>query len=194
MATFVQPTPPVDSGQALPRKKWTRDEVNQLLRSGIFEDQRFELIDGELIDKMGQGPRHAHSIHRLMVLLAQAFGIERILVQAPIEAGSRDQKWSQPEPDVAVHSVPGEFRTRHPNGNELSIAIEVADTSLRQDLHRKRDMYAHAGVPEYWVLDIEARRLFVFCNLQGDAYTDSLTLTETDTMPHLNAPVSTLLD
>jgi Uma2 family endonuclease len=51
----------------LPHKKFTRDEVNRLLETDIFAGQRFELIDGELIDKMGQGPRHANAIQLLMV-------------------------------------------------------------------------------------------------------------------------------
>ena len=191
MAVIAQP--PVSIDPTLPRKKWTRDEVTRLLETGIFDGQRFELIDGELIDKMGQGPRHANAVRLLMVLLTKLFGIERMLVQAPIEAGPRDQKWSQPEPDVAVLASAGNFPKRHPNGDELSLAVEVADTSLRQDANRKRDMYAHAGIPEYWVLDLDARRLLVFRNLQGDAYTEALTLGETEIAPHLNVPVSQFL-
>ncbi|MEO5924382.1 MAG: Uma2 family endonuclease [Bryobacteraceae bacterium] len=191
MATLVQP--PVTSEPTLPRKKWTREEVNHMLRLGMLEGQRIELIDGELIDKMGQGPRHSNAIRRLMALLIRVFGIERVSVQAPIEAGPRDQKWSQPEPDLAVLNYPWQFAPRHPGGNELSLAIEVADTSLRQDSFRKRDMYAHAGVPEYWVLDIDSRRLFVFRQLNNDAYTEALTLAETDAVPHLNVPVAELL-
>jgi Uma2 family endonuclease len=192
MATLVQP--PVTSEPTLPRKKWTREEINRLLETDIFAGQRFELIDGELIDKMGQGPRHAQAIQQLMELLAAAFGVSRVRGQLPIEAGPKDQKWSQPEPDLAVLSAPGKFKTRHPNGSELSLAVEVADTSIRQDFYRKRDMYAHAGVPEYWVLDVDTRRLFVFRDLQNDAYTEALTLSETDALPHLNASVSALLD
>jgi Uma2 family endonuclease len=191
MATLVQP--PVTGEPSLPRKKWTREEVNRLLETDIFAGQRFELIDGELIDKMGQGPRHASAIQQLMVLLAAAFGLKNIRIQLPIEAGPKDQKWSQPEPDLAVQAAPGRFPTRHPNGNEISLAVEVADSSLRQDSFRKRDLYAHAGVPEYWVLDVDSRRLFVFRRLNNDAYTEALTLAETDAVPHLSVPVSELL-
>src|SRR5262245_34241147 len=105
---------------ALPHKKFTRDEVNRMLETDIFAGQRFDLIDGELIDKMGQGPRHANGVRLVMMLLARAFGIERIIVQAPIEAGPRDREWSQPEPDVAVLASQGRFPSRHPEGTELS--------------------------------------------------------------------------
>lgn len=184
MATLLKP---------LPQGKITREEVNRLLESGYFDGQRYELIDGELLDKMGQGPRHANAIQTLMVLLVEVFGVRRVLVQAPIEAGPRDQKWSQPEPDAAVIVAPRRPADRHPNGNELSLAVEVADSSLRRDSVRKRDIYAHAGVPEYWVLDIDGRQLLVFRNLQNDAYTESLTLSETDLLPHIGKPVAELL-
>jgi Uma2 family endonuclease len=191
MATLAQPPFGVDL--SLRRKKWTREEVNHLLESGVFDGQRFELIDGELIDKRGQGPRHASAIRRLQTQVVKTFGVERMLVQAPIEAGPRDRKWSQPEPDVAVLTTAQEFASRHPDGNELSLAIEVADSSLRQDANRKRDMYAHAGIPEYWVLDLEGRKLLVFRGLQGDNYVEALALQESDLAPHLNVPVTQLL-
>ena len=67
-----------------------------------------------------------------------------------------------PEPDLAVLA---EFKTdyarRHPRGDELLLAVEVADTTVRYDATMKRDLYARAGVPEYWVLDIGGRRLIV---------------------------------
>ena len=178
---------------ALPHKKFTRDEVNRMLETDIFAGQRFELIDGELIDKMGQSPRHAWTIHRLMVLLADAFGIERVLVQMPIEAGPGDNEWNQPEPDIALLAAEDRSDLRHPDGHELTLAVEVADTTILHDANRKRDLYATAGVPEYWVLDIDARRLLVFRKLEGELYTESLTLSETDTAPHINRPVAELL-
>lgn len=196
MATLAQPplSPPAGVDLSLRRKKWTRDEINGLIQSGYFDGQRFELIDGELIDKMGQGPRHAGAIEVLLVLLAEKFGLRRIRVQMPLEAGLKDRKWSQPEPDLAVRAERSERSfTRHPDGNELVLAIEVADSSLRQDTLRKRDMYAHAGVPEYWVLDLDSRRLFVFRGLQGDVYTEPLTLDESSQVPHLNVSVAELL-
>lgn len=194
MAAITRPLPLADTGTPLPRKKFTREEVNRLLEEGFFVGQRFELIDGDLIDKMGQDPPHARAIRRLMVLLASAFGIERVMVQLPIEAGPRDSKWSQPEPDLAVLANEGvNLSARHPDGHELALAVEVADSSVRHDANRKRDMYANAGVPEYWVLNINARRLLVFRNLQNGAYAESLVLSEADIVPHIQKPVSELL-
>lgn len=140
-----------------------------MLDAGLFAGQRFELIDGDLIDKMGQNPPHASAIRILLTWLTKIFGAERILVQLPTEAGTADQERSLPEPDLAVLAeVKGDYRRRHPRGDELLLAIEVADTTARYDATTKRDLYARAAVPEYWVLDINARRLIVHRNpLQG---------------------------
>jgi hypothetical protein len=86
----------------LPRKRFTRQEVEQLLDSGFFEGQRCELIDGVLFDKMGQSPAHAAAIRRLMKTLSEIFGTDLVQSQLPIEAGGVDRDRSIPEPDVAV--------------------------------------------------------------------------------------------
>jgi len=159
-ASILQP--PVSSDPPLPRKRFTRSEVDQMLDSGIFAGQRFELIDGELIDKMGQKPPHASTIQRCMELLATIFGLARVRGQLPMEGGPVDRERSVPEPDLAVLAeAKPDFSRRHPNGWELTLLIEVSDTTLRHDATRKRDLYARAGVPEYWVLDLNGRRLIV---------------------------------
>ena len=191
MATVLNP--PVISPPALRHKKFTRAEMDRILETGILAGQRLELIDGELIDKMSQGPRHAGTIQILADLLVAVFGQGRDRTQLPIEAGGRDREWSQPEPDVAVLREPGNFQLRHPEGYELLFAMEVSDTSVRHDSGRKRDIYANAGVPEYWVLDLEGRKLQVFRNLQAGTYTESLTLGEADQIPHINIAVAELL-
>jgi len=161
MAVSILQTPAAVD-QPLPRKRFTRSEVARMAEIGLFDGQRFELIDGDLIDKMGQKPPHANAIRRCMRQLLQIFGADSVLIQLPIEAGAADREWNQPEPDLAVLSdAEGEFSQRHPNGSELALAIEIADTSLYQDMARKRELYARAGVPEYWVLDLNGRRLIV---------------------------------
>lgn len=194
MAARTEPLLLTDTGLPLPRKKFTREEVNRLLDDGFFVGERFELIDGDLIDKMGQKPPHANAIRKLTTLLMHTFGIERVLIQAPMEAGPRDRKWSQPEPHLAVLTDASiDLSACHPEGHELILAVEVADTSVLHDTNRKREIYANAGVPEYWVLDLNARRLLVFRNLQDGAYAESLALAETEIVPHIQKPVSELL-
>jgi Uma2 family endonuclease len=158
--------PPASGGQPLPRKRFTRLEVERMLDAGLFSGQRFELIDGDLIDKMGQNPPHASAIRLCMALLMKIFGVDLVEVQLPIEAGAADCERNVPEPDLAVLAeMKRDFTHRHPNGRELALVVEVADTTLRHDALTKRDLYARAGVREYWVLDLNTRRLIVHCGL-----------------------------
>lgn len=131
-----------------PRKRFTREEFEQILETRAFSDQRFELIDGDMIGKMGQSPPHANSIRRLVGLLVAILGLERVQIQLPIEVAKRDRKRHVPEPDLAVlkENSP-DFKTRHPQGNELLLIVEVAETSVSRDTTTKRDLYARAGVP-----------------------------------------------
>jgi Uma2 family endonuclease len=154
---------------SLPRKRFTRSEVNEMLNTGIFAGQRFELIDGDLIDKMGQNPSHANGVRRCKALLERIFPSELVDVQMPIEAGPADREYSEPEPDVAVLAEKKpDFDHRHPNGREIALLVQVADTTLRHDAIRKRDLYARAAVPEYWVLDLNGRRLIVHRELSAE--------------------------
>jgi Uma2 family endonuclease len=159
-ATAILPPPSADN---ITRKRFTRDEVERMLDAGLFDGQRYELIGGDLIDKMGQKPPHAFSISILLAWLSEVFGSGCVRAQLPIEAGTKDRKWNLPEPDLAVlaQTTNADYRGRHPRGDELQLAIEVADTTLRHDLTTKRSLYARAGVPEYWVLDIQGRRLLI---------------------------------
>jgi len=78
-----------------------------------------------------------------------------------MEASGPDRDRSIPEPDAAVvRELTSEFENRHPRGNELIVVIEVSDSSIAIDLVRKAEIYATAGVPEYWVVDLK-RRLVV---------------------------------
>lgn len=162
---------PQASAEALPRKRFTRDEVDRLIDKGFFIGQRCELIDGDLIEKMGQSPTHAFTIQLLLKEFSGRFDIRRILVQLPIQAAAEDREWSVPEPDLAVlKESTVEFHHRHPRGDELLLAIEVSDTSAAFDLSRKAALYARAGVPEYWVLDLVRRMLVVHRDSDGTQY------------------------
>ena len=138
---------------------------------GLFEGKRYELINGDLIDKMGQNPPHASAVRKVQRALLRIFGDDRVLVQQPIEAAAEDSAWSTPEPDLAVLKAAGdeEFEQRHPRGDELVLVVEVSDTSARHGSTTKRDLYARAGIPEYWVVDVSRRLLRVHRDLSSAA-------------------------
>jgi len=182
------------SAVLLPRTQFTRAEFLRMLDTGAFDGKRLELLDGELIDKMGQKPTHASTIRRVTKLLAEIFGIDRVLVQAPVDVAISDRDRNFPEPDLAVvREAKPDYDDRHPDGDELILAGEVSDTSLRTDAKAKRDLYARAGVPEYWVLDIVSRRLIVHRDPAEGLYRTILSLGEDDTVSVHAAPEARVL-
>jgi Uma2 family endonuclease len=189
-AAILPASPDTDS---LRRKRFKRNEVDRMLELGIFDGQRCELIDGDLIDKMGQNPSHAQAIRELFVWLIGLFNPGQLQMRFPIEVKAGDSDWSLPEPDLAVLEESGsEYGKRHPRGDELLLVVEVADTSLRQDLTTKRDLYARASVPEYWVLDLQSRRLIVHRQPAQGEYQHTAILTEGDSAFCASRPSQTI--
>jgi Uma2 family endonuclease len=143
-----------------PRKKFTTDEVMRMVEAGILgEDDRLELIEGELLVVSPQDPIHAGTVQRLNRKLMRAYGEGyQIRPQLPILAS----RMSMPEPDLAV--VRGDERSfdrRHPGGADIVLVVEVTWTTAKRD-RRKAEIYARAGMPVYWRLDLEHRRLEVY--------------------------------
>ena len=179
MLAAIAPPPPL-AEEPLRRKRFTRDEVNRMLDDGYFDGQRFELIDGELIDKMGQNPPHRSTVTRVHSWLSEQFP-RRVLMQAPMDVVGPDGVWSVPEPDVIVLAEDkAEYDCRHPRADETVLLVEVSDTSLSQDLVKKRKLFARAGAPEYWVFDIQGKRLIVHRTPVDGDYTEVREFTAVD--------------
>jgi Uma2 family endonuclease len=148
-----------------PIRPLTADEVLRMVEAGILgADRRVELLHGVLTEVSPQKPQHVEAIVRLTRWLDAA--IPRFLVRAQFPLTVPDRT-SLPEPDVAVVE-PGDYRDAHPEGALL--VIEVALSSLAVDMKVKPELYAAAGVPDYWVVDIAAKRVRVFREPGGDGY------------------------
>jgi Uma2 family endonuclease len=187
MASVLVPAEALQDAAApvvLPRRKrFTRSEVARLSEAGVFEGQRYELIEGDLIDKMGQNPPHAVAVRRVNTWLLRTFGLSSVLCQLPIEVASEDQERNEPEPDLAVIADPGiESIARHPRGDELLLLVEVSDTTSRFDRIVKSALYARASVREYWVLDLPARALHVHRHPSPGGYRQVIRLSEDETV------------
>ncbi|MBI5854312.1 MAG: Uma2 family endonuclease [Nitrospirae bacterium] len=146
------------AAQAVQIRRLTREEFDRLVASGFFHpEERLELIEGELIQMTPQGSAHASAIRLIEEALRTSFGTGHdVRVQMPL-ALLRD---SEPEPDVAV--VVGSARTyRDAHPNAAVLVVEVADATLEYDRGRKADLYARAGIPELWILNLSDRRLEV---------------------------------
>lgn len=150
----------------LPVRPLSIADVDAMVRAGILdEDDRVELLEGALVEISPQSEAHAYAVRRLnalAVVAVEGTGLE-VLGQAPLLVESRI---SRPEPDLAI--APVTPRDRHPSGALL--VVEVSVSSRRIDLGLKAAIYAAAGVPEYWVLDVEARTLMVHREPQADRY------------------------
>ena len=168
------------------RKLWTREEAARLTE--LFPDQRYELIEGELIDKMGQKPPHAYVITVLTKLLGAAFS-GRIRIQLSINLPDPDGLHSEPEPDLVVlHKEDQEFFSRHPGPADIALLIEVADTTFATDRSVKYRLYARAGITEYWIIDIPRQRAVVCRRPEGDEYNSVTIISATEEISPLAAP------
>jgi Uma2 family endonuclease len=128
-------------------------------------EERLELVDGAIIEMSPQGPLHAALVRLLGKILTAASEQAEVFTDRPVNLGER----SQPSPDVCV--VRGEVRdylSRHPRPEDLLLVVEVADSSLAFDLGTKATVYAQAGVPLYWVLDVQGRTLRVHKGARAD--------------------------
>jgi Uma2 family endonuclease len=142
----------------LQMKRWKRIEYERLVDRGIFQPgDRIELIDGLLLVSEPQSSPHYTAIQLVERVLARAFGDGwNVRTQAPIALDDA----SEPEPDVAV--VRGgvrDFSTAHPVDPVL--VVEVAASSLAFDREHKASLYARAGRPEYWIVNLIDRVLEV---------------------------------
>jgi Uma2 family endonuclease len=133
------------------------NEYYQLGELGIL-DQRTELIDGIIIDMEPIGPWHASVLDILnQRFCEQASTRFRVRIQEPIDLGPE----SQPQPDLVL-CRPAHYRDRHPAPTDIFLVVEVADTTLDFDLADKRALYSGAGIAEYWVVDVQRKKLTRF--------------------------------
>jgi Uma2 family endonuclease len=139
------------------RHGFTGEDVLRMQEADLLtEDGKFELIDGEIIDMPSEGETHLSLMISLNRFLARALPDEITLAQdRTLKLGDRD--W--PEPDFYLFSAairPGAVR-----GTDLLLVIEVSDSTVAHDLHRKADLYRQYGVREYWVVDVNAALVHV---------------------------------
>jgi Uma2 family endonuclease len=136
-----------------PVRRWTVSEYRQLAGSGLLQDaERLELVEGWIVPKMTHNPPHVWAVSRMERMLKPLLGSgSYIRIQVPIT--TRD---SEPEPDVAV--VAGnenDYLHKHPSTGDIALVVEVADASLNKD-RRKAKIYAEAGIPHYWIVNLLA--------------------------------------
>lgn len=145
--------------------RYSLEDYHRLIESGGFdEDTRVELIEGLLVEMRPKSPAHENALEWLTEWLVMGVDRDRYAVRVQ-SAVTLDA--SEPEPDVAV--VPRDVaRPYHPA--TAALIIEVAVSSLRHDLRVKPPLYARAGIPDYWVLDLDGRRVVAHTQPGADGY------------------------
>ena len=143
-----------------------------LADSGAFDDYaKSELIDGDVIVMSAQYSLHARVKSRLLVALSNQLAAMGSELEAISEVSVRTSDHGMPEPDIVL--------TRWRGGGAVpvetvALVIEVSDTTLDTDLGRKADLYAAAGIPEYWVIDLNEDRALTHEYPEGDNYNGQL--------------------
>jgi Uma2 family endonuclease len=140
---------------AVQRRRFTADEYQQMGKAGILrEDDRVELIDGEVVAKMTIGPRHNAAVNRLLRLFASLAG-DTAIVQ--VQGSVRLDFYTEPEPDVVLLRPRADFyASALPGSSDVLLVVEVAESSIDYDRLVKAELYARLGVVEYWLVDLNA--------------------------------------
>ncbi|HKP76214.1 MAG TPA: Uma2 family endonuclease [Longimicrobiaceae bacterium] len=159
------------SVDVMTRHRFTIDEYHRMGEAGIFsEDDRVELINGEIVEMTPIGSQHAGLVRRLDRWLQRWIGDEVLVsAQQPIKIATD----GEPVPDIALlRPRADDYIRSHPTPEDALLLIEVADTSGMYDRNVKRRLYAEGGVPEYWVVDMPNACVAVFRQPRGDDFVE----------------------
>ena len=170
---------------------WTRDDCRKLEGTGLLPE-RWELVQGEIISKMGTNLPHAMIAQRISVWLISVFPSEYILPSCSIDVAPEDNPISEPEPDITILNRPVDQLARNPMPGDIVLLIEVSDTTLDHDLGAKAKLYARAGIAEYWVVDLKARRIHQHREPQPEGYASLRVVGSGEVLSPLARPESTL--
>ena len=179
------------------RRPFTVGEYYRMAEEDILtEEDRVELIAGQIVAMSPIGSRHAACVKRLNLLIGKMVGDSMLIgVQDPIQLDA----YSAPEPDLVLLRPRADFYAdAHPAASDVLLAIEVADTSADYDREVKLPLYAQAGIPEVWLIDLQKGCVEVYARPQGDEYQQRVevaadaTLTS-PTIPQLALAVTDLL-
>lgn len=177
----------------LRKRRFTVDEYHRMGEVGILsDDDRVELVEGEIVEMTPIGSRHAAQVDRLASLLWARLGSRAIVrVQGPVQLSTD----SQVQPDVVLLRPRDDFYAKsHPGPNDVLLIIEVADTSLDTDRRVKVPLYAKSGIPEAWVLDLTANQVIVHRHPTPQGYGEARALVPGQSLaPHALSDLSLTL-
>lgn len=149
--------------------KWTLEDYHRMVEAGLLEGRAVEFLHGEIVEMSPEGAPHAASSSDAGEYLSGLLGARaQVRYAKPVTILTLA---SEPEPDLAIVRRSGRaYRLRHPTPEDVFWLIEYAHTSLSKDLDEKKRLYADAGIPEYWVVNLRDGALMVFRHPANGAY------------------------
>lgn len=151
------------------KHRFTVEDYHRMTEVGILgEDDRVELIDGEIVRTSPVKSPHAAHVNRLNSLFApRAREAFVIAIQNPVQLDD----YSEPRPDVAVLRYRSDsYVERHPLPSDVLLVIEVSDSSLEHDREVKVPLYARSGIPEVWLVNLPERVIEVYRRATDQSY------------------------
>jgi Uma2 family endonuclease len=145
----------------LTRRRFTADEYHQMAAAGILlEDDRIELIEGEIIEMSPIGHHHASVVMRLTDLFVRTFGdVALVGPQNPLHLSDD----TEPQPDLTLlRPRPDFYNSGLPGPEDTFLVVEVADTSVAYDRRLKMPLYARNGIVEAWLIDVNQETITVY--------------------------------
>jgi len=178
------------SAVVVQRHRFSVDEYHRMGEAGLFaEDDRIELIEGEIVDMVPIGGPHVFLVNRLTRHFVHCGGDQAVVsVQNPIRL-SND---TEPEPDFVLLSPRLVSPTKVPEAAAALLVVEVAGSSLDYDRRVKARLYGQAGIPEYWLLDVEHRTLERYSDPSPQGYRQTRLFLEGESLQCERLPGCTL--
>ncbi len=169
-------------------KRWTVQDYHRMSELGILDpNERTELIAGQITLMAAKGTPHVTALRLLATALGESLAEQPVFVstQDPIQLDD----FSEPEPDLALlQGTVLDYVDHHPRPDQVYLVVEVADATLKRDCEVKDQIYAQAGIADYWVLDVKNRQLHIFRNPTPTGYTSHLILKEPNQVSPLAFP------
>jgi len=153
----------------LNRLWFTVADYYKMAETGILsQDQRYELLNGEIIKTSPQKSPHTTITHIIFEkFLFQLKNWAEGRAQAPLNINNH----SEPEPDIMVlKKRESRYLDRHPVPKEVYLVVEVSDSTLNKDQTFKKKLYAKAGIPEYWIINIPEKQIEIYTNPKDEDY------------------------
>ncbi|MEB3119831.1 MAG: Uma2 family endonuclease [Snowella sp.] len=147
--------------------KWSLIDYHRLINLGILADRRVELINGYIVETFPKTPLNIYYREELAHFLRQNLGHQAWVR----ESGAITLENSEPEVAISVVVYPpSRYQEHHPYPSEIFWLIEITDAHLDQYLYNKKSIYAQAKIPEYWLIDITSKELYIFRKPENDNY------------------------